>query len=128
MKTIKNKSDLPLSFLAGVIGGSLCGIILLFANQVIWLNSTSGGVWDWGFLGLGILYGSFFGILMAPLGYIIFLRQIGVRKAVLPASMGTIFGGSIGAYFNLVAALIFGCLGFFLCLFGLWLTMRRNTA
>lgn len=58
----------------------------------------------------------FFGILITPLGYLIFLRNIGFRKGILPAAIGTILGGCLGAFRGPFAALCFGCLGFFLSL------------
>lgn len=112
----------------GAIGGAVCGSIIFSFASLIGHSGTTGseyvGAWDWGDIGLGIMYSGFFGILMGPLGYIIFLRNIGLKKAIFPASIGTIFGGGFGAFNHILAALFYGCLGFFLSLFGLWLNMR----
>ena len=125
--------ELLKSFGFGAIGGAVCGSVIWSFTSLIGNSGTTGteyiGYWDWGVLGLGIMYGSFFGILLAPLGYVIFLRNIGLRKGTLPAAIGTILGGFYGAFTSIFEALRFGCLGFFLSLFGLWLithVMRRE--
>jgi len=127
MKAIfSESSELLLSILLGLFGGSVCGIVILSFNSLIGRSGTTGseyvGAWDWGIIGIGIMYGSFFGILAAPLGYIIFIRKIGLRKAIFPAAAGTILGGFFGAFYGPSEALYYGCLGFFSALFGLWLT------
>lgn len=120
---MKNKTNIPewsLSIIFGVLGGAACGIIILSFNSLIGKSGTTGaeyrGAWNWGVLGLGIMYGSFFGMLMAPLGYFIFLRKIGLRKGILLAALGTILGGCVGALRGPFEALCYGCLGFFLAL------------
>jgi hypothetical protein len=115
--------ELLLSFRVGAIGGAVCGIIILSFASLTGHSGTTGseyvGAWDWGVLGLGLLYGSFFGILLAPLGHVIFLKRIGFKKAILPAFAGTILGGLFGALSSPLGALFYGCLGFFSALTGL---------
>jgi len=131
IKTIYwNTPDLPLSFALGVIGGSICGILILSFNTLIGRGGTTGsdfiGAWDWGIVGLGIMYGSFFGIALAPLGYIVFLRKIGVRKAILPAFLGTILGGFFGGLFGPSDAMVCGFSGFLISLLVLWLRAQSQ--
>ncbi len=131
IKTIYwNTPDLTLSFELGVLGGAVCGILILSFNSLIGRSGTTGseyvGAWDWGIIGLGIMYGGFFGIIMAPLGYILFLRKIGVRKAIFPAFLGTILGGFFGGLAGPADAMTFGCVGFFIALFGLWLRAQSQ--
>ena len=125
-----NTPDLTLSFELGVVGGSICGILILSFNSLIGRSGTTGseyiGAWDWGVVGLGIMYGGFFGILIAPLGYIVFLREIGVRKAILPAFLGTILGGFFGSFFGPSDAMAFGLSGFLISLLVLWLKTQSQ--
>ncbi len=119
-KNKRNIPDLALSFIFGVLGGAACGIIILSFNSLIGKSGTTGsvyfGAWNWGILGLGLMYGSFFGILIAPFGYLILLRNIGIGKGILPGTIGTILGGCLGAFRGPFEALCFGCFGFFLSL------------
>jgi len=128
MKLTQPSDDFLKSLPFGAIGGAACGIaIFSFASLIGHSGSTGSeyiGAWDWGIIGLGIMYGGFFGLLMGPLGYIIFLRQIGLRKAILPAAVGTIVGGCLGALNHIAAALFYGCIGFFLSLFAFWFISR----
>ncbi len=62
------------------------------------------------------MYGGFFGILMGPLGYFIFLKNSEIKKAILPALVGTIVGGCLGALKHIAAGLFCGCAGFFIAL------------
>lgn len=111
--------DLLLSSPFGAIGGAVCGTVIWSFAALTGNSGDTGagiGTWDWGVIGLGIMYGGFFGILLGPLGYIIFLRNIGLKKAILPAAMGTIVGGCLGALKHIAAGLIYGCIGFFIAL------------
>jgi len=117
--------DTPNLTVLGLIGGSICGILILSFNSLIGRGSTTGldyiGAWDWGIVGLGIMYGGSVGIFMAPLGYIVFLRKIGVRKAILPAFLGTNLGGFFGGFFGPSDAMACGVSGFLISLLVLWL-------
>jgi hypothetical protein len=130
LKLSRPSDELLMSLPFGAIGGAVCGsVILSFASLIRHSGITRSeyvGAWELADIGLGIIYGGFFGMLMGPLGYIIFLHNIGLRKAILPASIGTIVGGCFGAFNHILAALFYGCLGFFLSLFGFWLIMRRK--
>jgi hypothetical protein len=128
MKLTQPSDDFLKSLPFGAIGGAVCGFVIFSFASLVGHSGTTGseyvGAWDWGDIGLGIMYGGFFGLLMGPLGYIIFLRQIGLRKAILPATAGTIVGGCLGALNHIAAALFYGCIGFFLSLFALWFISR----
>ncbi len=126
--SIEDVPEFLLSVPIGILGGSVCGIVILSFNSLIGRSGTTGteyiGYWDWGILGLGIMYGSFVGLFVAPLGYLIFLRKIGLQKAILPASLGTMLGGCFGVLIGPSEALRYGCLGFFVSLLVLWLVAR----
>jgi hypothetical protein len=128
MRPNQSFEDFWYSFPYGAVGGAASGIIILSFASLTGHSGTTGseyvGAWDWGNIGLGIMYGGFFGLLMGPLGYIIFLRQIGLRKAILPAAAGTIVGGCLGTLNHIAAALLYGCIGFFLSLFAFWFISR----
>jgi hypothetical protein len=116
--------DTPNLTVLGVIGGSICGILILSLNSLIGRSGTTDsnyiGAWDWGIVGLGIMYGGFFGI------YIIFLRKIGVRKAILPAFLGTILGGFFGGFFGPSDAMVCGISGFLISLLVVWLRAQSQ--
>ena len=128
MKLTQSSNDFLKSLPFGVIGGAACGIVIFSFASLIGRSGTTGadyiGAWNWSHIVLGIMYGGFFGLFMGPLGYIIFLRQIGLRKAILPAAVGTIVGGCLGALNHIAAALFCGCIGFFLSLFAFWFISR----
>ena len=104
----------------GAIGGAVSGIIIFSFASLTGHSGTTGteyvGAWDWGNIGLGIIYGGFFGLLLGPLVYFIFLKNIGIRKAILPAFIGTIAGGCLGTLKHISAGLLYGCIGFFIAL------------
>ena len=116
--------ELLLTVPLGATGGALCGAVILTFSSLIGsypgTESESVGYW-WYFLGLGAIHGGYVGIVVVPIGYLIFLRRIGLKKAIFPASIGTLVGGGIGAFSTPERALLAGVLGFILILFGLWL-------
>ncbi len=120
MQNKTNFPELSLSLIFGLIGGAVCGVILFSFTSLIGKSGTTGseyvGAWNWGVLELGLMYGGFFGLLIAPLGYIIFLRTIGLKKGILPAAAGTVLGGCIGASYAPFRVLCYGCIGFFVAL------------
>ena len=128
MKPTQSSNDFLKSLPFGAIGGAVCGVVIFSFASLIGHSGTTGsqyvGAWNWGAIVLGVMYGGFFGLLMGPLGYIIFFRQIGLNKAIIPAGIGTIVGGCIGALNHIAAALFYGCIGFFLSLFTVWLISR----
>jgi hypothetical protein len=121
--------ELLLSVPLGAIGGGLCGAVILSANVLIgppWAGPEFTVHWEPYFLGLGATFGGYIGIVVAPIGYLLFLRSIGLRKAIFPAFIGTLVGGGIGALGKPGAAICAGVFGFFLSLGGLWLVNKRR--
>ncbi len=120
MKPNQASQDFLMSLPFGAIGGAISGIIIFSFASLTGHSGTTGseyvGAWDWGNIGLGIMYGGFFGLLLGPLGYFILLKNIGIKKAILPAFVGTIAGGCLGALKNISAGLLYGCVGFFIAL------------
>jgi hypothetical protein len=119
--------ELLFALALGAIGGALCGAIILTIYSLIGPVMATGHVrhWDPSILPLAALaayHGGIIGIIIAPIGYLLFLRRIGLKKAIFPASIGTVVGGVIGAFSGLGMALLAGVLGFFLTLCGLWLS------
>ncbi|MEW6714980.1 MAG: hypothetical protein AB1306_07825 [Nitrospirota bacterium] len=112
----------------GVIGGAICGSVIWSFTSLIGHSGTTGseyvGAWELADVFLGMMYGGYFGIIMGPLGYVIFLRNIGLRKAILPASVGTIAGGCLGAFNDILTALYYGCIGYLLSLSVLWFVVH----
>jgi len=84
MKLTQPSDDLLKSLPFGAIGGAACGIVIFSFDSLIGHSGTTGseyvGAWDWGNIGLGIMYGGFFGLLMGPLGYIIFFKTNWIKK------------------------------------------------
>jgi hypothetical protein len=123
--------ELLLAVPLGAIGGALCGAVILTFSSLIGsfpgTESESAGYW-WYFLGLGAIHGGYVGIVVAPIGYLIFLRRIGLKKAIFPATIGTLVGGGIGAFSSPERALLAGVLGFFLILCGLWFLHKRRSS
>lgn len=117
--------ELLLAVPLGAIGGALCGAVILTFSSLIGsypgTESEYVGPW-WYFLALGATFGGYVGIVVAPIGYLIFIRRVGLKKAIFPASIGTLVGGGIGAFSTPERALLAGVLGFFLILGGLWLS------
>ena len=128
MKLTQPSNDFLKSLPFGAIGGAVCGSVIWSFTSLIGNSGYTGaeyiGAWEPSVVCLGMMFGGFFGVLMGPLGYIIFLRNIGLRQAILPAAIGTMVGGCLGAFNDYIAALIYSCLGFFLSLFAVWLIVR----
>jgi hypothetical protein len=120
MKSNQPSQNILKSLPYGALGGAASGIIIFSFASLTGHSGTTGseyvGAWDWGNVGLGILYGGFFGLLLGPLGYFIFLKNIELKKAILPAFIGTTLSGCAGALTNILKALLYGCIGFFLAL------------
>lgn len=116
--------ELSLSVPLGAIGGALCGVVILTFSSLIGsypgTESEYVGPW-WYFLALGATTGVYVGIIVAPIGYLIVLRRVGLKKAIFPAVIGTLVGGGMGAFSSPERALLAGVLGFFIILCGLWM-------
>ena len=88
--------------LLGVVVGGGCGAAILSFGALIGKSGTTGtdyvGYWDVSLVWLGLLYGGFFGLVVAPLGYVLLARRVGIRRAFWPATTGTLIGGLLGAF------------------------------
>ena|ERR1700722_7344907 len=108
-----------LSLLLGMVGGALCGAVILSFGDLIGRSGNTGseyvGSWSIETVWLGMLYGGFLGALVGPLAYS-FVRRIGYQKALLPAFLGTILGGFAGAVAGPPLAALAGICGFFFAL------------
>jgi hypothetical protein len=123
MKTSLPKfHELVFALALGAMGGAICGAAILAFNRVIGpiIGIEHIRHLDPSILPLAAYHGGLIGIVVAPIGYLVFLRGVGLKKAIFPAFIGTIIGGVIGAP-DLGRTIWCGVLGFFLSLGVLWL-------
>jgi hypothetical protein len=126
-RAVKAIGGVFLSLLLGTIGGGLCGAAILSFGDLIGRSGDTGseyvGYWTVDTLWLGMLYGATFGLLVGPIAYAVVVRRIGFQKAILPAFVGTIGGGFVGAIAGPPLAAITGILGFFAAL--AWVRIKK---
>lgn len=107
-----------LSVMLGIVGGAVCGALILSFGDVIGRSGTTGceyvGCWNTATVWLGFLYGGYFGGVVAPVAYITMVRRIGFRRALFPATGGTLAGGFLGAIAGPPLAVLTGIIGFFI--------------
>jgi len=119
-KTAKSIGGVFLSLLLGIVGGAVCGAVILSFGDLIGRSGDTGyeyvGYWSVATVWLGFLYGGFFGAFVGPLAYPFLVRRIGFQKALLPAFAGTILGGFVGAIAGPPLAVLTGICGFFVAL------------
>jgi hypothetical protein len=115
-----------LSLLLGMAGGGICGAVILVFGAFIGRSGTTGteyfGYWDPAIVPIGLFYGGLLGAIVGPLAYPFLVRKVGFQKAILPAFLGTIVGGFVGAVAGPPFAVLTGICGFFLALF--WTRVR----
>jgi len=115
-----------LSLFLGIVGGGVCGAVILVFGAFIGRSGTTGteylGYWDPAIVPIGLFYGGLLGAIVGPLAYPFLVRKIGFQKALLPAFAGTLVGGFAGAVAGPPFAVISGVCGFFLAL--LWKRMK----
>ncbi len=113
-------AGLVLSLLMGIVGGGICGTVILGFGGLIGRSGTTGteyfGYWSADFIWLGVVYGGIFGAFVGPIAYPFLVRKIGFPKSILPAFLGTIVGGFVGAVAAPPVAVLTGICGFFLAL------------
>jgi hypothetical protein len=111
---------LTLSILLGTLGGAILGAVILSFGDLIGRSGSTGaefvGYWNIDSVWLGCLYGGLFGTLAAPIAYFTLIHKIGLRKAFLPATTGTLIGGLIGALVGPPSAAFAGVAGFFIAI------------
>jgi len=114
-----------LSLLLGLAGGGICGAAILVFGAFIGRSGTTGkeyfGYWDPAIVPIGLFYGGLLGAVVGPLAYPFLVRKIGFQKAILPAFLGTMVGGFVGAVAGPPFAVLTGICGFFLAL---WARVR----
>ena len=115
-----------LSLLFGMVGGGICGATILIFGALIGRSGTTGteyfGYWNLAIVPIGLFYGGLFGAIVGLIAYPLLVRRIGFKKATLPAFLGTIAGGFLGAVVGPPLAVLSGITGFFLAL--LWTRVR----
>jgi len=118
------------SVLLGIAGGGICGAAILSLNVLLGRSGTTGehfGDWNYAVAVLGLWYGGFLGAFVTPLAYVLLVRKIGFQRALWPAVMGTLIGGSAGAVLGPApVAVVIGIAGFFIGVS--WATLKRTTS
>jgi hypothetical protein len=106
-----------LAILLGIVGGAVCGASILSFGALIGRSGSTGteyvGYWVIELVWLGFFYGGFLGALVTPIAYVTLVRKIGFRKAFMPATIGTLLGGFVGAIVGPPFAVLTGVAGFF---------------
>jgi hypothetical protein len=117
-----------LSLFSGIVGGAISGATILVFGAFVGRSGTTGteyfGYWNPAIIPVGLFYGGLFGAIAGLFAYPFLVRQIGLRKAILPAFVGTIVGGFLGAFVGPGAAVLPGICGFFVALF--WTKIRLH--
>jgi hypothetical protein len=106
---LRDATNLLLALLIGIIGGALCGAIILTISLY---KPTHELLWSTSVLYWGLLYGAIIGGLGVPAAHLLLLRKIGFRKAFFPALVGTLVGGIFGSIANPFWAMVSGIVGF----------------
>jgi hypothetical protein len=124
--------DLIFSLALGIYGGGLCGAVILSFIDLMGRSRTTGeeylGHWSIGDAGVGFMYGAPLGAIVAPLAYVALVRAIGFRRAIIPATLGTIAGGIAGGVVHPLNAPMAGVAGFFIALLVVRLLPARRSA
>jgi len=115
-----------LSVPLGILGGMFCGAAILSLCLLSGRSQTTGAeypgylehVGDFllGVMTVGAMYGGIVGALMGPLGYVTVVRTTGFKRAILPATIGTIVGGYAGSLAAPLLGIPTGIAGFFIAL------------
>lgn len=117
-KSGKAVAEVCLSCLLGLIVGAACGAVILSLGDLVGRSGNTGeeysGHWNVDTVQLGLLYGGFFGVLVAPVAYILRVHTIGFQRAFAPALVGTLLAGCTGAFVSPPIAAISGISGFFI--------------
>ena len=125
----KHVLGLILSIALGFLGGAICGAAILSFGDLIGRTGSTGdhiGNWSVGDLGVGAMYGAPLGAIVALIAYPILVRTIGIRRAIVPATVGTLAGGFAGCVMmGAPFAVPTGVIGFFAAL--VWTRTRIPT-
>jgi hypothetical protein len=114
---MKSSALVLVAMLLGLLGGAVCGAAILSFGALIGRSGSTGtqyvGYWGIELVWLGFLYGGIVGALVTPIAYITLVKKIGFQKAFVPATIGTLLGGFIGAIIGPPFAVLTGVGGFF---------------
>lgn len=117
---VKHVAGLIFCTALGILGGAICGAAILSFGDLIGRTLSTGdhiGHWSVGDLGVGAMYGAPLGVLVALIAYPILIRAIGIRRAIVPATVGTLTGGFAGCVIvGAPFAVLTGVIGFFAAL------------
>src|SRR5579863_10417058 len=109
-----------LAAVLGFVGGAFCGAAILSLCGLAGRTQTTGaehiGYWHYGLLLVGAMYGAPTGAIAGPISYLLVLRTTGFKRAILPATAGTIIGGFAGSLYAPPAGWLTGLIGFFIAL------------
>lgn len=101
----------------GIAAGAVFGAAILSFGSLIGRSGNSPGAhvgeWSIEVVWLGFVYGGLLGAIVTPIAYVTLVRKIGLRKALLPAVIGTLVGGLVGAIADPWIAVLTGVGGFF---------------
>ena len=104
----------------GIVGEAICGAAILSFGALIGRSGTTGeeyfGYWNIAFVWLGVMYGGPLGAFVAAVAYATLVRTIGIRRAIIPATLGTLAGGFVGSLLGPPVAVVNGVMGFFIAL------------
>jgi uncharacterized membrane protein len=116
----KHTRGVIFSLALGISGGALCGAAILSFIDLAGRSGTTGeeyvGYWSIGDVWVGFMYGAPLGAIVAPLVYATLVRTIGFRRAIFPATLGTLAGGIGGGLVHPLLSQITGVAGFFIAL------------
>ena len=118
---LKHVRGIALSAVIGLLGGVVCGSVILSLCGLAGRSQTTGteylGYWSFELALVGGMYGGALGTILGPLGYVAVVREIGFRSATLPAAIGTVAGGFAGSLVTPGLGVVGGIVGFFVGLF-----------
>ena len=121
LKTVtKHAVGLLFSLALGISGGAICGAAIVSFGGLIGRSCTTGtdyvGYWSMWEAGVGAMYGAPLGAVAAPVAYATLVCTIGIRRAIIPATLGTLAGGFVGSFWCPPFAVLTGVIGFFTAL------------
>ena len=116
----KHVRGVMFSVALGICGGAICGAAILSFGDLIGRTCSTGdhiGSWNVADLALGAIYGAPLGTIAALIAYAALVRKIGIRQAIIPATVGTLVGGFAGTLILCMPfGIVTGVFGFFAAL------------